>query len=327
MHVAMGLVVEVFMQRFRAMGWTAFVATIATLTLGGACAVPPQQPPSMKTETQGVYFDPDIQSAMDVLGCSAGDCHGSGKIPMHVVPPASGGSVDKNYTEVRPRGMGGTSALLLLKPVDGTGAPHTGGKFFAVGSPTYQQWLDWVQNGTPFRATGAPPTPSAPMQDAEAPPTPPPTTSDAGSIDAGATPPPSVDAGGGDGGAPDAAVACTPVQSVLSSSHNAGRECLGCHAAIANPTLRWTVAGTVWSDSFGSSPRAGATITVVDSANQTLTLVSDVLGNFYTSKPVQPPLHARGSACPSAMSMQTVVQTGSCNSTSCHDASRPMALP
>jgi hypothetical protein len=249
-----------------------------------------------------VYFDPDIQSTMDIIGCSSGDCHGANDTPMHVVPPAQGGSVDANYAEVRARTGGGTMSLLLTKPVTGNSVTHEGGKLIAANSATFNQWAAWINAGAPLRAPGtsAPPTT---------------TTGTAGDM---AMPPaqPTGDMG-----------ACVPLKETTKSSHNRGQECLRCHATGQDPLLRWTVAGTLWSDSFGVTPKAGATVTVVDAKGVTVQMTTDVEGNFYTLQPVTFPISASASGCPSTRGMVQKVNAGGCNAVGCHDGARPTVLP
>jgi hypothetical protein len=250
-----------------------------------------------------VYFDPDIQSTMDIIGCSSGDCHGASDTPMHVVPPAQGGSVDDNWAQVRPRTSGGPSSLFLTKPVTGNNLMHEGGKLIPLGSATYNQWAAWVSAGAPLRAPGT----SAP-----------PATGSAG--DMGAVPPPDP-VGTGDMGA------CAPIEATTRSSHNRGQECLRCHATGQDPLLRWTIAGTLWSDPFGVTPRAGATVTVVDAKGVTVRMVTDVEGNFYSLQAVTFPVTATASGCPSTRAMSGKVNAGGCNAVGCHDGARPAMLP
>lgn len=243
-----------------------------------------------------VYFDPDVQTAMDKLGCSASDCHGDPTTPMHVVALANGGSAATNYTEVVARTQGGATSLLLSKPVDGVMMAHQGGKLFATTSATYQQWLEWIKGGAPLHAAAATMPPPAPG-------------------DMGASPP-AGDMGG-----------CIAVKPTVGSSHNAGQDCISCHATNPDLTLRFTLAGTLYLDSFGTTPRGGATITVTDAKGLIVPLVSDVEGNFYTTRALTFPVSVSASACPSTMAMMAKPANGSCNASGCHDAKQPAYLP
>jgi hypothetical protein len=282
------------------------VIQLVALALLGGCLPPP---PS-STQNGAVYFDPDIQTTMDVIGCSTVGCHGASGMPMHVVPPAEGGSVDANYQQVQPRTVGGASSLLLTKPVQGASVPHGGGKLIPMNGATYNQWLAWINAGAPLRAPGTNTPPPAGT-------TPPTTTPDGGTPPPTTTPPTTTPPTG----------ACVAVQPTLHTSHNAGQECLSCHAGGQNPLLRWTLAGTVFADSFGTTPRGGATVDIVDARGQELKLVTDVQGNFYTTSAVTFPITVNASACPSTKSMVGKPPMGGCNGAGCHDATRPIFLP
>jgi hypothetical protein len=254
--------------------------------------------------TAAAYFDPDIQASLDILGCSSGGCHGDPGTPMHVVPPAQGGSVDANYAQVAPRTSGGAMSLLLTKPVQGNSIAHGGGKLVAPNSATFQQWTAWIKAGSPLRAAGtAGPPAAAPGDMANPPATTPPAT---GGLDMGA---------------------CAPIKPTTKSSHNEGQECLTCHANGTDLQLRWTVAGTVWADSYGTTTRGGATVTVTDAKGVTIQMITDVQGNFYTTQAVSFPVTTSASACPNSKAMVAKSMTGSCNSAGCHDATRPLFLP
>jgi hypothetical protein len=121
--------------------------------------------------------------------------------------------------------------------------------------------------------------------------------------------------------------ACAAVQATTMSSHNKGQDCLSCHATGQDPLLRWTIAGTVWQDSFGTTPRGGATVSIVDAKGQNIKLIADVEGNFYTAQAVTFPLTVSASACPSSKAMVGKPPQGSCNAGGCHDAGRPISLP
>jgi hypothetical protein len=171
-----------------------------------------------------------------------------------------------------------------------------------VNGATYNQWAAWVNAGAPLRAPGT---------------TAPPASGTA--ADMGAVPPQPQPVG--DMGA------CVPLKATTKSSHNSGQECLRCHATGQDPLLRWTIAGTLWSDAFGVTPKPGATVTVVDAKGVTVQMVTDVDGNFYTLQPVTFPISATASGCPSTRSMVQKVSSGGCNAVGCHDGARPTVLP
>ncbi len=95
--------------------------------------------------------------------------------------------------------------------------------------------------------------------------------------------------------------------------HNPGRSCFdGCH------DHGFTLAGTLYNNATGNSAFMGATITIVDSNNQTLKLVTATNGNFFTKQAIAFPVLVMASSCPSAVQMTAAVaMTGrACNS--CH---------
>ncbi|MBW2260491.1 MAG: hypothetical protein JRG91_00850 [Deltaproteobacteria bacterium] len=121
-------------------------------------------------------------------------------------------------------------------------------------------------------------------------------------------------------GEPDCEPENTPTGS---EGHQAGEDCMACHASMSGPT-RWTVAGTLYSDASGSSPVSGATIIVNDAAGATLRLVTHPNGNFYTNEAVELPLSVAASLCPDSAEMLSSASSG-CNS--CHDSSFRVHLP
>jgi hypothetical protein len=285
---------------------------ICCALLGAGCL--PQGPNgSGQNGTGAVYFYPDVQATMDVIGCSSQDCHGANDTPMHVVPPSQGGDINANYQQVMPRTAGAEKSLFLTKPVQGAAIMHEGGKLIPMNGQTYNQLLAWIQAGAPLAAPGAKiPPPGAVL---------PPVAGAPGDMGTTAAPPPAT----GDGGVVTSA--CVPVQPTKMSSHNKGQDCLTCHATGQNPLLRWTVAGTLWQDTFGTTPRGGATVTIVDGKGLTISLVTDVEGNFYTAQAVTFPLSVSASGCPSTKAMVGKPPQGSCNTSGCHDAGRPIYLP
>ena len=109
----------------------------------------------------------------------------------------------------------------------------------------------------------------------------------------------------------------------IRGSHNAGRDCMGCHGSGGEgPT--WTVAGTVYRDD-GVTAYAGAQVRLTterDGGGSVLIeLTSDGSGNFYTSRAVGfgGGLFADVAGTGPRRSMQEPLTRGACNS--CHDAS------
>ncbi len=110
--------------------------------------------------------------------------------------------------------------------------------------------------------------------------------------------------------------------STLGTSHNAGRDCLGCHA--------FKVAGTAYQ-ADGVTVYPGATIKVTTEpaggGAVVATLMSDKSGNFYTSAAVS--LGAGGyvtatGTSGAAASMSVAITSGACND--CHVSGRRLIV-
>jgi hypothetical protein len=113
------------------------------------------------------------------------------------------------------------------------------------------------------------------------------------------------------------------VPSPTNGNHFPGQSCFqNCH------NHGFTLAGTLYTNSTGNSGFEGATITITDSNNVTLKLVTAVNGNFYTRQALTFPVLTMASACPSAVRMTLAVAESGRACNSCH-ASGPnqMHLP
>lgn len=108
-----------------------------------------------------------------------------------------------------------------------------------------------------------------------------------------------------------------------------GENCLECHGgtllAGEPPTIPeprtappWTVAGTVFSsiDAPASGGVEGASVRVTDADGQTITMVTNRAGNFYTEAPLRFPLQAAIEYLGVVQDMEPDVPYGGCNS--CH---------
>jgi hypothetical protein len=98
----------------------------------------------------------------------------------------------------------------------------------------------------------------------------------------------------------------------------------GCH------NHGFTIAGTVFSSASGSTAVTGATIRVVDANNQTVDIVSQLNGNFYTSTPVTFPLTVLATSCPTVDHMTATVagtSTIGCNKSGCHTSGNWIHIP
>ena len=122
--------------------------------------------------------------------------------------------------------------------------------------------------------------------------------------------------GGSSTGAAGSVSGSTGGGSRLATSHNAGRDCLGCHRDFR-------VAGTVYRADGSAYP--GATVRLTTAADGggsvVLSVSTDASGNFYSSQGVSfgSGLHADVAGTGGTRrSMTALVTSGACNS--CHDA-------
>jgi hypothetical protein len=126
--------------------------------------------------------------------------------------------------------------------------------------------------------------------------------------------------GGGDGGSNCETVVASPAL----GHHNAGQTCLGagCHLTgnLGAGATEYSYGGTVYRDAAGTQPYAGATI-LVTNGGVTKKLVTDSLGNFYTTPLLLPaPTNAttKASACPTTTPMIGTLNAGGGNCNNCH---------
>jgi hypothetical protein len=122
---------------------------------------------------------------------------------------------------------------------------------------------------------------------------------------------------------PPAMQSCIDPVAVTSGHHNAGEDCMACHASFGSRT--WTVAGTLYDSAAGTAPIAGATVEVIDANGQVVRMPTADNGNFWTTQPVALPLTVRASKCPDDVPMQGAASSGSCNG--CHGAGSRIHLP
>lgn len=124
--------------------------------------------------------------------------------------------------------------------------------------------------------------------------------------------------GGGSDAGPTSPSTAGSTAARLATSHNAGRDCLGCHR-------EFTVAGTLFRSD--GTPLAGGSVRLTTAAEgagtAVVTLTSDGSGNFYTRQSVAfgGGLYAdTGGTSGARSTMKAAVTSGACNS--CHDSSR-----
>jgi len=123
--------------------------------------------------------------------------------------------------------------------------------------------------------------------------------------------------GGSDPGPTGAPGTATGGGSRLTTSHNAGRDCLGCHRDFR-------VAGTVYRADGSAYPGATVRLTTATDGGGTVvvSVSTDASGNFYSSQGVSfgSGLYADVAGTAGARRyMRASVTSGACNS--CHDAS------
>lgn len=98
--------------------------------------------------------------------------------------------------------------------------------------------------------------------------------------------------------------------------HNAGMDCMdGCH------DHGFTLAGTLYTSSAGSTIVSGATIAAVDAFGNEFDMVSMTNGNFYTSFAITYPIAIYASECPTIQKMTMTINDSSmigCNQSACH---------
>jgi hypothetical protein len=104
--------------------------------------------------------------------------------------------------------------------------------------------------------------------------------------------------------------------------HNPGKSCFqSCH------NHGFSLAGTLYTNATGNSAFPGATITVIDNNNNTIEIVTQLNGNFWTSQPIAFPALVMASFCPSAVKMNTSVANGNCNQCHVGGTNNQMHLP
>jgi len=95
--------------------------------------------------------------------------------------------------------------------------------------------------------------------------------------------------------------------------HNTGRSCFeSCH------NHGFTLAGTLYTTSISNTGAGGATVTVVDSNNQTVDIVVNSDGNFYTGIALAYPVLTFASSCPTAVKMNVAVAQSGRGCNTCH---------
>jgi hypothetical protein len=136
---------------------------------------------------------------------------------------------------------------------------------------------------------------------------------------------------GGDGGASvDAGPAITVVDvfggrpafasRVGPSSHNAGQDCMGCHATGGGEAPRFLFGGTLYNGSGAAV--SGAEVRVVDANGTGYSVYTASNGNFYqTGGGLATPAHAGARNASGSELMVSSLTNGGCNSCHCTGSS------
>lgn len=104
--------------------------------------------------------------------------------------------------------------------------------------------------------------------------------------------------------------------------HYPGSACLGCHNGSVGPAF--SVAGTLFSDKAGEQPLSGATVTLIDAADNQIDMLATLNGNFWTDQAVELPAIAFVSSCPDVQPMPVFVEAADCNA--CHDPAQSSGM-
>lgn len=109
-------------------------------------------------------------------------------------------------------------------------------------------------------------------------------------------------------------------------SHNAGLNCISCHNGAGEAPL-FTVGGTIYTSSAGTTTDPGITVRIYSGPNSTgtllLTLVSDASGNIHSSSSINlsggvyPVVVNKTTGTVTAMPISTT--SGGCNASGCHN--------
>jgi hypothetical protein len=126
------------------------------------------------------------------------------------------------------------------------------------------------------------------------------------------------DSNGGGNGCVDTVTPAAAAHDHGGGNTNAGMACInaGCHlAGGGGPTF--TFAGTVYSDTGGTTAKPGVTIKVEFGAT-TVSAISDTAGNFYSMQAITLPAKTLATACPTVAPMVGQIVQGGGNCNNCH---------
>ncbi len=112
------------------------------------------------------------------------------------------------------------------------------------------------------------------------------------------------------------------------SSHNAGKDCMGCHASGGGEAPQFAFGGTLYNGS--GSPVAGAEIRVVDANGNATSVYTGPEGNFHGSGSLATPAHAGARNATTTALMVSSLTYGGCNRCHCTGTgctTAPLHLP
>lgn len=122
---------------------------------------------------------------------------------------------------------------------------------------------------------------------------------------------------------------CDQPQATMSDGyHHPGEDCLMCHYQ-GGEGPPFTFGGTLFADSGGTTPLAGATFHLIDAMGTDVIVVSQLNGNFWSTDLVTFPVVAFGSLCPDVKPMIAPLgeTDGSCNRAGCHTSGFRLHVP
>jgi hypothetical protein len=112
------------------------------------------------------------------------------------------------------------------------------------------------------------------------------------------------------------------------SSHNAGRDCMGCHAGGGGDAPQFAFGGTLYDGS--GKGLAGAEVRIVDSSGKATSVYTGPEGNFHGSGTLATPAHAGARNASAKALMVSSLTSGGCNKCHCTGTScttSPLHLP
>lgn len=119
--------------------------------------------------------------------------------------------------------------------------------------------------------------------------------------------------------------ACGALEGEGGADMQPGEDCLSCHGG-GGGRGGWSVAGTVFptGTSTADAGLSGVSVVVTDSRGQTVTVVSNSAGNFYSGAALVAPLQVKVVRNGKEVAMPSAATSGACNS--CHAPSGAASL-